>query len=929
MLQIKNISKQYKTGDFVQDALKNVSLNLRENEFVAVLGPSGSGKTTLLNIIGGLDRYDSGDLIIDGISTKNYRDRDWDTYRNHSIGFVFQTYNLIPHQSVFANVELALTIGGVSRGERRERARKALEEVGLSDHMHKKPNQLSGGQMQRVAIARALVNDPDILLADEPTGALDTDTSIQVMELLKNVAEKRLVVMVTHNSELASKYANRIVRLRDGEIVDDTNVYDPDEIKPKKSEEKFAKRTKMSFLTSLSLSFDNLRTKKGRTLLTAFAGSIGIIGIALILALSTGLNKYIDDTQKETMTSYPITINSETIDMSGFMGMDGDETNRNRNDKNDTEDKSKLNGVYADNTRLEMEKTFSSSVTENDLTAFKKYLDDPGSEINRYLGENGVTYSYDVSFRVYSYDAKGRVVNSDADTENISGSSEMFDAMMDNRSRMISNMNTIMGVGNRSAANFSELMPGADGKTVSKVITDNYELLYGSYPENYDEVLLVLNKDNEIKTDILYQLGLITRDEYLKVIEAVESGETADRVEFDYETVCGHVFCLIPACDLFKDNKDGTFTYIGGDPIMTEQLLEDALELKITGIVRPVDMSKVTINSVVAYTHKLTNHVIDYTDRSAVVSAQEKTPARNILTGMDFEAGDDDKKIEDAKNYISKLSVSDKAVLFRTIMYYGSADEDKGTQQDAWLAMAQNQAADEATMASFLDMWLLGAADPDVLIAVYDQYIEGASYEANMEAFGKLSYDTPSSISIYVDSFEDKQAVSDCITAYNATVDKSRKITYTDYVEMLTSSLTSIIDVISYILIAFVSVSLVVSSIMIGIITHISVLERTKEIGILRALGASKRNISQVFNAETVIIGFCAGLIGVGTSLLLIIPINAVIHFLLETSDMSAMLPIASASILVALSIIVTAVGGLYPAKKASTKDPVIALRTE
>jgi len=926
MLQIKNISKQYKTGEFVQDALKDVSLNLRENEFVAILGPSGSGKTTLLNIIGGLDRYDSGDLIIDGISTKDYHDRDWDTYRNHSIGFVFQTYNLIPHQSILANVELALTIGGVSRTERRKRALRALEEVGLSDHIHKIPNQMSGGQMQRVAIARALVNDPDILLADEPTGALDTETSIQVMELLKQVADKRLVVMVTHNSELAAKYATRVVRLRDGQIVHDTNTYKPDRSEPKRSEDKFAKKTKMSFFTSLSLSFSNLKTKKGRTILTSFAGSIGIIGIALILALSTGLNTYIADMQKETMTSYPITINSETLDMSGFIGIRGSEMGRRNERKSANKSESKV--VFADNTQLEIEKTFSSSVTENDLTAFKKYLDKPDSEINQYIGENGVVYSYDVSFNVYSYDKNGKIVNSDADTENLSSSSEMFDVMIDNRNQMISNMTTFMGLEKRGAENFSQLMPGVDDKTIGQVITDNYQLLYGTYPENYDEVLLVLNSRNGISTDIMYQLGFITKEEYLEIINKIDNGEKPEDIKFDYETICRHVFYVIPACDYYEKNEEGTFAFIGDDSIIAEQLCKEAVELKITGIVRPIDTSNISILTAVAYTYKLTNHVIDYTDKSDVVLSQEKTPDINVLTGMNFEAQDDDKKIEDATNYISKLSISNKAALYRTIIYYSSANE-TGEKQDPSLIMAQNQTIDETTMAALLDRWLYETADREVLISIYDQYIKGSSYEDNMIAFGKMSYDTPSSISIYVDSFENKTAIAESIADYNETVDENTKIVYTDYVEMMTSSLTSIIDVISYLLIAFVSVSLVVSSIMIGIITHISVLERTKEIGILRALGASKRNISQVFNAETVIIGFCAGLIGVGTSLILTIPINAVIHHLLGTSDMSAMLPPASALILVTLSVVVTTIGGLYPAKIASTKDPVIALRTE
>lgn len=840
MLQIKSISKQYKTGDLVQNALSDVSLNLRDNEFVSILGPSGSGKTTLLNIIGGLDRYDSGDLIINGISTKAYKDKDWDSYRNHTIGFVFQSYNLIPHQSVLSNVELALTISGISKSERRKRARKALMQVGLGDQLHKKPNQMSGGQMQRVAIARALVNNPDILLADEPTGALDTETSIQIMELLQEVAKDRLVVMVTHNPELAEQYSTRIVKLRDGRITDDSDPYEPKAEIQTEPEHKNMGRAKMSFLTSLSLSFNNLRTKKGRTLLTSFAGSIGIIGIALILALSSGVNLYISDIQKDTMTSYPITISSETVDMSSMMGAGGGMMGGMTGGKTDSETNLE-DGVYADYSGIEVT---ASSVVENNLTEFKQYLDNPDSEIHQYLGENGIAYTYNINFDVYSYDSDEKLVNSNTDTENITGSEGQgeFGAGAGNMGNMSMMMND--SASSSDEENFSELMKGADGDTVSKVITDSYDVLYGAWPEEYNEVVLVMDENNSIDAGTLYQLGLITADEYIEITDQIENGEEIEERFWNYEEISEHSFYMVPASDRYVKNGDGTFAYLEDDEKNYDVLLENSVELKITGIVKPVeDAENASISTSVAYTSKLTDYVIEHTNESQVVLAQEETPEINVLNDMEFE--------------------------------------------------------------------------------------EGTSYEENMEAFGKVSYDAPASISIYTDSFENKEAVSDCISKYNETAGEDNQITYTDYVELMTSSLTSIVDVISYVLIAFVAVSLIVSCIMISIITHISVLERTKEIGILRAMGASKRNISQVFNAETFIIGCCAGILGIGISLLLSIPINAILQNLLGAATLSVSLPITYAAILVVISIVITVIGGLLPAKKAAKKDPVIALRTE
>lgn len=917
MLEIRNISKKYKMGETVQNALDNVNLNLSENEFVAILGPSGSGKTTLLNIIGGLDRYDSGDMIINGISTKEYKDRDWDTYRNHTVGFVFQSYNLIPHQTVLANVELALTLSGVSRSERKRRAEKSLEEVGLKEHAHKRPNQLSGGQMQRVAIARALVNNPDIVLADEPTGALDTETSIQVMELLKAVAKDRLVVMVTHNPDLASRYATRIVRLSDGKITDDSCPATSDQKAPPKKGPSKNKKVKMSFLTSLSLSFNNLRTKKGRTLLTSFAGSIGIIGIALILALSTGVNSYISDIQKSTMTSYPVTISAKTFDLYGLMSQSAEMY------EETTQQDEEKTGVYADLRDIVANKTMIAS---NNLAEFKKYLDNPESDIREYIGENGIRYSYDASFTVYSRSSDGTLINSGADTEEITGSSGIpgLDAMQESMSGTASAMPGTMTSSN-NAKNFSELMPGPDGETVSDVTKDSYELLYGSWPENYDEVIIVVNKNNGISTSSLYQLGFITKDEYKKITDDIESnGETEDIV-WNYEDICDHTFYMVPACDFYTQNENGTFSLLS-ENTYAEQLAANALPLKITGIVKPLpDSSNADISTYVAYTSKLTDYIIKYTNESVAVKAQESTPGINILTGMEFDASTEDEKISDAKEYISNLGVSDKAALYTMILYFSKEE----TADNTFSAIPADTAADEAQLSAAMDVWLKNDPDKDILLSIYDKYLSGSSYDENMKAFGKVSYDEPSSIDIYTDSFEAKDKVAACIETYNASASEDNRIVYTDYVKLMTSSLTTIIDVISYVLIAFMSVSLVVSSIMIGIITHISVMERTKEIGILRAIGASKRNISQVFNAETVIIGFCAGLLGLGVSALLTIPINAIIRNLAGNQTITAQIPVSAAFALLVLSVIITVIGGLIPSKKAAKKDPVIALRTE
>lgn len=925
MLQIQKISKKYITGDLVQTALNEVSLNLRDSEFVAILGPSGSGKTTLLNIIGGLDRYDSGDLIINGISTKKYKDRDWDSYRNHTIGFVFQSYNLIPHQTVLSNVELALTISGISKAERKKRAIEALEKVGLGKQLHKKPNQMSGGQMQRVAIARALVNDPEILLADEPTGALDSETSIQVMDLLKEVAKDRLVVMVTHNPELAEEYANRIVKVKDGHIISDSNPYEIDikNMAPPKHEN--MGKASMSLLTALSLSFNNLKTKKGRTLLTAFAGSIGIIGIALILSLSNGVNTYIDNIQKDTMTSYPISIEAETIDISSIMSSGGPTPGKPSDVNHD------LNAIYSNGSGIEMASTMTSSFTENNLTEFKKYLDNPDSEINQYVGENGIIYSYDTKFGVYTKDSEGTFVNTDGSTLTDKNSSS---TTMTGISAMSSMPISKISGFSSSSNNFKELLPGKDGASVSDAIKDSYDLLYGDWPTAYDEVILTLDQNNEISATTLYQLGILPSAEYKELMTKIENGEEIklESKSWKYEDICNQEFYMIPDCDTYISNGNGTFTSIKDNVNEMEKLLDNAIKLKITGVVRPKEDAKnASITSAIGYTKALTDYIIEYTDNSEVVKAQKESSTINVLNGMEFSPSSDDEKIADAKKYLEELGVFDKANLFKTMMYSMQSTsnvEDEGISTSMQAGTPDISTMSEEQLAAMLDEYLK-SPDDDTLLKIYDAYISTGSYDDNMTTFGVVSLDAPSSISIYTDSFENKEAISDCIEDYNSTANEEDQISYTDYIGILLSSITTIIDVISYVLIAFVAVSLIVSSIMIGIITFISVMERTKEIGILRAIGASKHNISQVFNAETFIIGLCSGLLGVGISALLLIPINSIIHSVLNLDTINASLPLSSAIGLIILSMILTIIGGFVPAKKAAKKDPVTALRTE
>lgn len=769
---------------------------------------------------------------------------------------------------------------------------------------------MSGGQMQRVAIARALVNNPDILLADEPTGALDTETSVQVMELLKEVAKDRLVVMVTHNPELAEEYATRIVKLRDGKILDDSDPYLVDDAKLAEPEHKNMGHASMSLGTALSLSFNNLRTKKARTLLTAFAGSIGIIGIALILSLSTGVNRYITDLQKSTMTSYPVTIEAQTMDLSSVLAS-GKENRENMFKEADHA----LDAIYSDPSSIEMASSVTMSITTNNLSAFKKYLDDKESKIYDYVGENGIVYSYNTKFSVFTYDPDGTFVNTDGSTLTGTGSASTMGMM-----------SMMSGSSYSSNQNFEQLLPGQEGAPVSDALYDSYEVLYGSWPSAYDEVVLVVDRNNEISAATLYQLGILPAEEYKEVMKKIEAGEqvSLETVTWSYEDICDQKLYLIPACDMFAENEDGLFEDISADEEAVKKLAEDAVTLKIVGVIRAVeDADYANLMSPIAYTKGLTDYLIDYSNHSAVVKAQEEDPEHNVLNGAEFSPADDEAKVADTKTYISHMTVEEKASMCREILQQVYGDDPENAQ------MMLNMTDTE--LAGMLDQYVSESqeAADERLLSIYDAYISAGSYDENMESFGYVSMDAPSSISIYTDTFENKDAITDCIAEYNQTAEEEDQITYTDYVGLLMSSVTTIVDVISYVLIAFVAVSLVVSSIMIGIITYISVLERTKEIGILRAIGASKRNISQVFNAETFIIGLCSGVIGIGITLLLLIPGNAIIHKLTDSVDVNAQLPAGNALLLILLSVLLTCIGGLIPSKKAAKKDPVTALRTE
>ncbi|MGN1101011.1 MAG: ATP-binding cassette domain-containing protein, partial [Huintestinicola sp.] len=927
MLQLKNIVKQYGEGDTAVTALNGVSITFRENEFVAILGHSGCGKTTMLNIIGGLDHYTSGDLIINGVSTKNYKDRDWDAYRNHSIGFIFQSYNLIPHQTVLANVELALTISGVSKSERRKRAVEALEKVGLGNQLHKKPNQMSGGQMQRVAIARALINNPDILLADEPTGALDSETSIQVMELLKEIAKDKLVIMVTHNPELAEQYANRIVRIKDGSLTSDTNPYSP--TKEDVPAESKKKRVSMSFFTAVSLSLNNLLTKKGRTILTAFAGSIGIIGIALILSLSTGINEYINGIQEDTLSSYPIDIYRETADTASLMSSIMESTGRGPG-RNDDEEKELPQKVYSNTAVYEIFNTLNSSAKQtNDMTTVKDFL-----ENDRTISENAssIAYCYDVQMPIFTKDPTGKVIKSEF--------SEIYQNAMGIDIDSSAAMSSAMEMSPMGQLDiFEELLPGDEPDSVNEILINQYELVYGSWPQNYDEVVVVLTKDNEIPDIIMYSLGFKNSDDMPEIVKAAMNGEIIEDygvTEWSFDEVCGKEYKLILPCEYYQHSETGS-GYV--DLSRTETGLEYiyssddiGLGLKITGFIRPnEDSTAAMLTGYVGYTKALTDYVINKTNESEIVKEQIADKSTDIISGLIFKTDDyvepsDSEKAASIKEYISGLSVSEKADVFRFISSQPDEDEvnayveqylSQVTRAELEEQMAssysQQMGVESDSVSSYIsqmdDETLFGyagdavreqysmqyAAQMEQQLAamtaeqlsmamdtteftdrqyalIFDEYtpeeFSSSTYDDNLSLLGKVDFNDPSEIKIYARSFEEKDNISERISEYNDSADDDSKIHYTDYVALLMSSITDIISGISYLLIAFVAISLVVSSIMIGIITYISVLERTREIGILRAIGASKHDVSTVFNAETLLVGLTSGLIGVGVSYL-------------------------------------------------------------
>ena len=978
MLKLTDIVKDYEVGNDVVHALKGISIEFRKNEFVAILGPSGCGKPTLLNIIGGLDKYTSGDLSINGKSTKQFNDADWDSYRNHSVGFVFQSYNLIPHQTVLANVELALTLSGVGKAERRKRAIDALNKVGLGDQLNKKPNQMSGGQMQRVAIARALVNDPEILMADEPTGALDSATSVQIMDLLKEVAKDRLVIMVTHNPELAEKYATRIVRCLDGEVISDSDPYVYNAEVEKNAEKKILgrKKTSMSFFTALSLSLNNLMTKKGRTILTSFAGSIGIIGIALILSVSTGVQTYINRVQEDTLSSYPITINAQEVDLTSMLTS---LMSANQENQSETHE---LDAVYENRIMSDLMDALSRTETrENNLEKFKEFLEN-SDEIKEYASSIG--YVYDTDMNVYVTDADGNIVKSD---------------VLDLISRLYSELGVTASSSTLSSYMqmdaWQELLSGMDGELINPLMKERYEVVSGRWPENYDEVVVAVDENNEISDVMLYALGLKTMDQILDDMDAAASGEgdTIEEQSWSYDDILGLDFRIILNCDKYQKSGDG---YI--DATTTEAGLkylyesDNSIKVKVVGIIRKSDNAVSSfLNGAVGYTSALTDYILDRVSSSELIAMQKENPDVDVLTGLKFPVEGEEPSEDEIKaavdEWSASLSEQEKAVAYTQILSvpsdeYLSAGIEQFRQnltpesEDEMLLqaiMSQTQ-MDEQTIRSYIEQMdeeekegymtqiisaavaqqyaaqaqeQLGAYTTEQLAAMYDatpltteQYsyvyenllpatVSDSTYEQNLKLLGDVDKGSPSSIYIYASTFEDKDNISDLITTYNESAADEDQISYTDYVKLLMSSITTIINAISYVLIAFVAISLVVSSIMIGIITYISVLERTKEIGILRAVGASKRDISRVFNAETMIEGFVSGALGIIITLLLLIPINIILHSLTGIQILSAILPVGGAIILVAISIILTLIAGLIPSGIAAKKDPVEALRTE
>ena len=990
MLYLNDIVKKYETAGSTVEALKGISVGFRNSEFVAILGPSGCGKTTLLNIIGGLDRYTSGDLIINGRSTKEYRDADWDSYRNHSIGFVFQSYNLIPHQSVLANVELALTLSGVGKAERRKRAAEALAAVGLGDQIHKKPGQMSGGQMQRVAIARALVNNPDILLADEPTGALDTETSIQIMDILRKVSDNRLVIMVTHNPELAEHYATRIVRLLDGHIVSDTAPVGEEELasdtraekkETKKGKTKDKKKgTSMSFATALSLSFNNLLTKKARTFLTSFAGSIGIIGIALILAMSNGFQTYINRVEADTLSTYPISLQAKSVDMSGMLSsMTGKDTDDGETGGADSD------RIHSVDTAGSLYAALQSQVKSNDLKSFYKYMNERMDTIKPLT--SAIQYQYNVALNLYN-------IRSPYGNVRVNPSS-IADVIEDSYSGLS------MFMSSSSWDVFDEMIDNEE------LLHKQYDVIAGKWPSAYDEVVLVVGKNNNINVVALYTLGLLDQQDLIKQLKAISEGEPYDAANVDYgfdEIVfddkgtadtsddTGWSFRLVLESDYYKKNSEGKWEDRRNDTLYVGDTASNGAEIKVVGIIRPSsDAVAGSINGSIAYTPALTKYVIDETSRSEIVKEQKSSPDRDVITGKPFAStykGSDEDMVKGFREYVKTLNVAQKAEIMRSIGSTSLTDEEKDAiiisrlknmskeeledlskratenmtpdfitkhyetfaklsdpnlsdDEKAALMLpilkelfgdellADNTLSDEEEAAR-LDVYVNEEANEDKLPAHYRKYcLSSLTQEAVLDTLSAIDYESPKAINIYPTDFSSKEKLSAIIGEYNDSLEKEEdKISYTDYIAIFISSVSTIIDTISYVLIGFVSVSLVVSSIMIGVITYISVLERTKEIGILRSIGASKHDIRMVFNAETFIVGLVSGLIGIGVTLLLTIPVNLIIGALSGIYNM-ALLPVGGAIILILISVVLTVIAGLLPASMAAKRDPVVALRSE
>ena len=849
MLELKKITKTYEVAGFNQKALNKINIKFRTNEFVSILGQSGSGKTTLLNIIGGLDKYTSGDLIINGVSTKKYKDRDWDTYRNHRVGFVFQSYNLIPHQTALQNVELALTLSGITKKERIKRAKEALKKVGLEKHMNKKPNQMSGGQMQRIAIARALVNNPDILLADEPTGALDSETSLQVMDLLSEIAKDKLVIMVTHNPELAVNYSTRIVKLLDGEIIDDTNPYDGEEIEEINT--KKSKKTSMSFLTALSLSLNNLMTKKGRTILTAFAGSVGIIGIALILSLSNGIQEYIDRVEEETLSSYPLVIQKESVDMSSMI----EALVGNRQDVEYDDNK-----IHSVNIMGDVLTTMTKTIEKNDLRTFKKFIDDDKNKIKNYTTD--VMYSYEVTMNLYKNDPANIVqVNP----------THIFDAMG-------MSMNGVSNIYNSYMSNYDVFTEMINNKELNE---QQYEIVDGRWPEKYNEVVLTVDKNNQISDYTLYSLGILDQNYLKQQFANMTSGKEVsfEKTSYDTSDLLNVSFKLLLNTDYYKKHNNFWINMSNDEKYMKE-MIKKAPEIKIVGIIKPRSDAVVGGNTygMVMYTHDLTEYLINKINETEIAKQQLSNKEINVFTGEKFQTAnqfDINSLTPEQMKELQKLSQTEITEFMQTL--------------------SQNATA---------------------------------TYEQNLLNLGIADLEDPDYIYIYPKDFDSKKEIENIIADYNKDKEETDQLKYTDVVGLMMSSVSTIVDVISTVLIAFVAISLVVSSIMIAIITYISVIERTKEIGILRAIGASKKDISRVFNAETLIEGFAAGIFGVVITILINIPANIIIKNVTNISNLSK-LPLIGALILILISVLLTVIAGFVPAKMASKKDPVIALRTE